>query len=70
MECPHCKLSTTIEDGRCALCGWVLMVCPGCGAANFSTAAHCEACGTLLAAGDDPEPVELGDDSAEEHHIY
>ncbi len=68
MECPHCKLSTTIDDGRCTLCGWMLLVCPGCGAANESAALHCGACGAWLGSGSDPdEPV---DEGVEEHHIY
>jgi hypothetical protein len=69
MECPHCKLSTSIEDGRCALCGWQLLLCPDCGAANETAAAHCSACGTSLAPDADLEPAEM-DDGAEEHHIY
>jgi hypothetical protein len=68
MECPHCKLSTSIQDGRCALCGWTLLVCPGCGAANETTALHCGACGSYLGSGRDPD--EAADDGVEEHHIY
>jgi hypothetical protein len=70
MECPHCRLSTTIEDGRCALCGWTLLLCSDCGAANEATATRCSSCGMLLAEDPDLEPAETGDDSAEEHHIY
>ena len=68
MECPHCKLSTSIQDGCCALCGWTLLVCPGCGAANETTALHCVACGSYLGNGRDPD--EAVDESVEEHHIY
>jgi predicted amidophosphoribosyltransferase len=71
MECPHCRLSTSIEDGRCALCGWSLAVCPDCGAANEATARLCAACGRLLVEEEPAEePSELLDDNAEPHHIY
>ncbi len=70
MECPHCKLSTSVEDGRCALCGWMLLLCPDCGAANETTAAHCSACGMMLAPDPDLEAAETADEGAEEHHIY
>ncbi len=71
MECPHCRLSTTIEDGRCALCGWSLAVCPDCGAANETTARLCTGCGRLLVE-DEPaeEPADPLDDNAEPHHTY
>ena len=71
MECPHCRLSTSIEDGRCALCGWSLAVCPDCGAASEATARMCGGCGRPLA--DEPgaeASADAADDSAEPHHIY
>ncbi len=71
MECPHCRLSTSIEGGRCALCGWFLAVCPDCGAANETTTRLCGSCGKVLI--EEPrsdEPADLPDDSGEPHHIY
>ena len=70
MECPHCRLSTTIEDGRCALCGWSLAVCPDCGAANETTARQCGSCGTVLIGEPPSEETADADDAAEPHHIY
>jgi hypothetical protein len=71
MECPHCKLSTSIEDGRCALCGWRLAACPACGAANETTARLCSSCATVLIEERALEdPADLPDDSGEPHHIY
>jgi hypothetical protein len=70
MECPHCKLSTTLEDGRCGLCGYQPIICDDCGAANEATAKHCSSCGMSLSPDPDLEAAEVGDDSAEEHHIY
>ncbi len=70
MECPHCRLSTSLEDGRCALCGWSLALCPDCEAANDAAARRCSACGRLLVEDASERPVEEGDDSAEPHHIY
>jgi hypothetical protein len=71
MECPHCKLSTTVEDGRCALCGWQLTLCPDCGAANDTAARLCSGCGKVMAReGDRDDRQDFPDDSQEEHHIY
>ncbi len=71
MECPHCRLSTSLEDGRCALCGWSLTVCPDCGAANDVTARMCGGCGRPLAEEEEADAaIEAEDDGGEPHHIY